>query len=237
MPSWRPVIYAQAAGPITPVSTVVHQLTYRGESISVVRSGIGAPLTGDAVLALGCTPCRTLLFAGSVGGLLGSQAVGDLLLPQRSLCGDGFSRYLGGDPAAHDCFLTPAEPDPRLARSLREVAQRLCREAGLPLHEGAVFSTDTIVAQFAHLDNLVAQHGCIGIEMETAAVFRAARLLGIRAAALLQLSDVIPVCKSVFSGRTEEEMARRRRIRQETLAKIVLETLVGPCEASTRGGP
>ena len=61
----------------------------------------------------------------------------------------------------------------------------MCAEAGVVLNKGMVFSTDTIVAQFHHLDSLTTRFDCIGIEMETSAVFNAARLVGIRAAALL----------------------------------------------------
>jgi nucleoside phosphorylase len=58
--------------------------------------------------------------------------------------------------------------------------------------------------------------------METSAVFQAARLVGIKAGALLQVSDVPHRNKSLFSGRTKEEMERRKSIRQEVLAHAVL---------------
>jgi purine-nucleoside phosphorylase len=61
--------------------------------------------------------------------------------------------------------------------------------------------------------------------METSAVFRASRLVGIRAAALLQLSDVIPARKSLFSGRTASDQARRRGVRATVLARAVVAAL------------
>ena len=66
---------------------------------------------------------------------------------------------------------------------------------------------------------------CIGIEMETAAVFRAAELVSVRAAALLQISDVPADRKSLFSGRSEKEQERRRYIRRHVLPRIALEVL------------
>ena len=62
--------------------------------------------------------------------------------------------------------------------------------------------------------------------METASAFRAASLVGIPIAALLQISDVPVLSKSLFSGRTIEERDRRTVIRQTILARILLDTLV-----------
>src|SRR5438874_7143320 len=47
--------------------------------VTVIRSGLGAPQTGDIVLALGCTRCETLVFSGSVGGLDAAMGIGDLV--------------------------------------------------------------------------------------------------------------------------------------------------------------
>lgn len=48
--------------------------------------------------------------------------------------------------------------------------------------------------------------------METAAVFRAARPVGTKAAAFLQFPDVIPARKSLFAGKTAAERERRREV-------------------------
>jgi purine-nucleoside phosphorylase len=61
--------------------------------------------------------------------------------------------------------------------------------------------------------------------METAAAFKAARLVGIQAAALFSVSDVPARIQSLFSGRPEEEKEHRREIRKKVLAKALLDTL------------
>ena len=81
---------------------------------------------------------------------------------------------------------------------------------------------------------MVSSLACIGIEMETAAVFRDARLAGILAAALLQVSDVAPDCKSLFAGRTEAEQQRRQQLQRELVSRIVIEALVGPATTPSR---
>jgi len=227
-PLWPASIFTEHADNLTEVSKgVVYQLEYRSQRISLIRSGMGAPQTGDVILALGCTPSETIVFTGSVGGLDTSMQVGDLVVTTRSLCGDGFSRYLGPDNRMQDCFLQPAEPDSDLTNKLQHMTAELCQRDSVSFHTGNIFSTDTIIAQSPHLlDYLVKDFECIGIEMETSAVFRAAGLVGIRAGALLQVSDVIPVNKTIFSGRTSEEMEHRRHVRQRVLPKVILDVLL-----------
>ena len=227
MPSWRVEIFAQVVPAITEiVPGSVYQLDVQGQRVSVIRSGIGAPQTGDTMLALGCTPCETAIFIGSAGGLGKDVRIGDLVVVERSICGDGFSRYLDTKVIPEDCFQHVAEPDQQLTDHIKNHAVEACRSRSISLHNGTVFSTDSIMAQFFRLDHIADTLDCIGIEMETAAFFNAARLVGIKAGALLQVSDLPGRGKSLFAGRTEQEDKERRIIRQEILSRVVLNSIV-----------
>jgi len=226
-PAWPADLFASNIDEITEVSEeTVYQLEYHKQSISLIRSGIGAPQTGDVILALGCTPCNRVIFTGSVGGLETSMEIGDLVIPEKSLCGDGFSRYLDADVQTKDCFLNPIEPDPKLTEIVKNYASEFCQGESASLHLGTIFSIDSIIAQFFRLDYLVKNFNCIGIEMETSSVFRSAKLVGISASALLQISDVIPKKKSLFSGRTMEDRERRHSIRERILTKAILDSII-----------
>jgi len=227
LPYWRAEVFSAAAGAVTEiVPGRVHQVAYQGQAISLVRSGIGAPQAGDMVLALGCTPCEMLVFAGSAGGLANGLNIGDLFVVEKSICGDGYSRYLEPEVLPGDRFLQTTTPDQVLSEILERRALEVCQARSTHLDRGSVFSTDSILAQFFRLEALVDELECAAIEMETAAVFNAARLVGIRAAALLQISDLPRQGKSLFAGRTEAEMQRRRSIRQDVLAPAVLSALL-----------
>lgn len=212
----------------TVTSDAVYTLRYRGELVTLVRSGIGAPQTGEAMLALACAPCRRVVFVGSVGGLLPGMRIGDLVLPTESVSGDGFCKYLSQGPLAGQDVLGTATPHRELQGTLRRLSNRFCAEQSASVLTGRVFSVDSIVAQFHHLDEIVGGHQCIGVEMETAAVFRVGAMVGVSAGALLQISDVIPDRKSLFSGRTEAEQQRRKNLRRTLLSRIALETLMEP---------
>ena len=226
-PWWSPSIFKSCRiESIADGIAKVDRLTCGNLSFTMIRTGIGAPLSGDATIALGCTPCTHIIFIGSVGGLDVAQSIGDLAIATRSYSGDGFSMYLpDSTDGPHWQPSQSAMPEQELQSSIVQTSRVKADSNGVALHIGPVFSIDTILAQFQHLDWIVDQLGCIGIEMETSAVFRAAQLCGIRAAALLQISDVIPARKSLYSGRTEADQKHRRWARTEILAPAVIDTL------------
>jgi purine-nucleoside phosphorylase len=225
-PWWHPTVlehWVDSVETITP--DVLYEVVYRGKAISVVRSGIGAPQAGDMTLALGLTGCKRLLFAGSVGGLRPEMKIGDILIPRYSLAGDGFCRYLQPGLPLEDCFLEQVSPDAELSTALERTAEGLVREGQAALHRGPVYCTDSILAQFGKLDWIQNELRCVGIEMESAAVFKAARLVGIQAAALMSLSDVPANKQTLFAGRSTEERQHRDVTRSQILAKALLDCL------------
>lgn len=226
MPWWRLEIFEPWADRISTITEdLLYDLEYDGKAVSVIRSGIGAPQAGDAVLSLGCTPCQRILFAGSVGGLSPAFSIGDLAVPDVAISGDGYCRYLEPGFPPKDCFLERCTPDENLSQAVMRAACPLAQEAGIPLHIGAVYSIDTILAQFGKLEDIANGLGCIGIEMETAAVFKAARMVDIQAAALLSVSDLPLQKKSLYAGRPLEEREHRREIRRTVLSRALLDCL------------
>ena len=226
-PIWKPDILSKYVSSVKTVAeNVVYEIEYKGQPITFVKTPIGAPLTGDFILALGCTPCERLIFTGSVGGLISSMEVGDLIVPDKSLCGEGFSRYLSEDVRMRDCFLCPSETDGKFTEVIKSNITELCQNEAITIYSGTIFSSDSIIAEFFRLDHFVNELNCIGIEMETSAVFGAAKLVGIKAGALLEVSDVTINGKNLFSGRTKEDTERRRLIRESVMAKAILESII-----------
>jgi len=197
----------------------VWNIKRKGAEMTFIKTGIGAPQFMDALLALGVTNCKKIIFIGSVGSLDENIGIGDIVVPEYSVCGDGASRYLSPDLA--DVFGEKTYPDPGLFKKAKAETARLCEKHNVRWHVGRTFSIDTIFAQFAHIDTIVGM-GCNVIEMETAAAFRAAKLMGIPLAALFSVSDNTVTNKSLVSGRTAEEMGYRKRVRGELFPEIIL---------------
>lgn len=225
-PTWKPEMFS---GHDVEIDTlhVGFVDTYRvhasNSDFTMIRSGVGAPVTGDATLALVAAGCQYILFVGAVGGLKSDQHVGDLLVPTCSVSGDGFSTYLNGNPSIdHSSFLQIVEPDPICLEVVQTHARSAAREGNIVCHTGAVYSIDTILAQFSHIQWMRQQFDAVGIEMETSSVFAVARKYGLPAAALLAFSDISATNKSLMGGRTQDEILHYRTVRRTVVASTVL---------------
>lgn len=223
-PWWEPGVYRLASQRIEFLGQKanVHawNLKATDQTITYLKTGIGAPLVADVVLALGLCDCRQILFVGSVGALDVDICIGDIVIPEYSVCGDGVSRYLTGRQlAVSDTFGQKALPDGGLLQDLKRSVERICTEKRVRYHIGRTFSTDSIFAQFAHIEEIL-NMGCNVIEMETAAAFRAAELAGIAMAALFSVSDNTLARKSLISGRTKQEMAHRKEVRSTIFPRV-----------------
>ena len=190
--------------------------------ITYIKTGIGAPVFMDALLALGVTPCKKVLFVGSVGSLDENIGIGDIVIPEYSICGDGASRYIATDTLTYvDVFGTKAEPDKKMFDIICKITENVCDENKVKFHVGRAFSIDSVFAQYAHIDEIV-NMGCNVIEMETASAFRAAAIAGLKLGAIFSVSDNTVTNKSLISGRTEKDMAYRRFVRNNLFPEIII---------------
>lgn len=230
-PWWEPGVFARLGLSVTPLDETVQASIRMWEvdwgtcAATYIKTGIGAPKMLDVVLALGLTACRKAVFIGSVGSLDPVIGIGDLVVPEYSVCGDGASRYLADGPLdKNDVFGSRARPDAEVFGRLVDTATRICAENKAGCHIGRTFSIDTIIAQFAHIEELVGS-GCNTVEMESAVAFRAAEIAGISMGALFSVSDNTVTRKSLLSGRTEEDNQYRRNVREHLIPQILAEVL------------
>lgn len=190
--------------------------------LTFIKTGMGAPVFMDVVLSLGMTCCKKILFVGSVGALDPAIGIGDIVIPEYSICGDGASRYIAsGDLAGKDCWGEKTYPDPGLLQIVKEETEQVCHQHEIRWHLGKNISIDTISAQFAHIDTIV-KLGCNVVEMETSVGFRAAKMAGISMAAVFSVSDNTMKNKSLVSGRTQEEKNYRAFVRRTAFPEIIL---------------
>lgn len=175
---------------------------------------IGAPSIMDFILSLGVTKCKNLVFLGSAGSLDENIKIGDIIVPEYSICGDGASRYLNAN--LEDEFLKKQYPSKEFTEKLIGVL----KEKNIQYHNVPNFSIDTVFAQFYHIDKIL-ELGVKTIEMETANLFKCNDLLKINVTALFCISDNTLLNKSLYSGRTEEENEYRHKVRNEIIPEIV----------------
>lgn len=177
---------------------------------------MGAPFMVDFSLSLGVTKCKNIIFLGSVGSLDENIKIGDLVIPEYSICGDGASRYLNDN--LEDELFKKEYPSKEYTNKLINIL----KEKNLTYHQVPNYSVDTIFMQFYHIDKIL-ELGAKVIEMETAALFKCNEKLKKNVTALFCVSDNTVLSKSLYSGRTEDEEIYRHKVRYEVMPEIIVE--------------
>jgi len=165
--------------------------TREGMPLTIQSTGMGGPSAAIVLHELAELGVRRAIRVGTCAALEGSLELGELVVAEAALPGDGVSRALGQQG--------PVEPDPALHSSLERAAA--CRPV-------LIASTDL----FHEYDEAPREGwiraGAAVVEMECAPLFTLGRRLGVALACALIVSDV-------FAG------AERVRIEPEALGRSV----------------
>ena len=156
------------------------------ERVLVTSHGIGGPSTAICVEELIACGAKTLIRIGTCGGMALEVRGGDLVVASAAIRMDGTSReYMPLEfPAAADFTVTAA---------LAEAA----RETGSRVHVGVVQCKDSFYGQHSPESMATAPEltdkwqawmkgGCLASELESAALYIAAAVRGVRAGCVLQ---------------------------------------------------
>ena len=171
--------------------------------LTIQSTGMGGPSAAIVIGELDDLGARTLLRTGTCGGLDPRLELGQLLVVTEAIAEDGTSRALGAPPRL--------APDPELTRRLIAAG-----EGHLP--SGPVVSTDLFYDTPAGTEQRWIQAGAVAVEMEAATLFALASRRGLRAAALLIVTDVLLPQRR----RIEPELLREAELRLGELAAAAL---------------
>jgi purine-nucleoside phosphorylase len=182
---------------------------YRGHRVSVMAHGMGIPSCSiyatELVREYGV---KTLIRVGSCGGLAAEVKVGDVILALGASTDSKVNRvrFLDHDFAAIADF------------GLAERAVAAARARGVPLRVGNVFSSDLFYTPQQAVFDVLARMGIVGVEMEAAGLYAVAAEEGVRALALLTVSDHI--------RRGEHLSADERRTTFDAMIGVALDTAI-----------
>ncbi|BDZ45279.1 hypothetical protein [Naasia aerilata] len=178
---------------------------YAGERITVSAFGMGAPIAAVVLHELAGLGVRRFVRLGTVM-TLGETRLGEFVVAHGAIRGEATS-------ATYLPIEYPAVPDFALTRSLEEAVQ----QAGLATRSGIyasfdgfyteMFETGTGSEPVAERYGRLSRAGVVAADMETSAVFIAARALGVAAASL---------CLASVAGDTTEKMPHADRVAAET---------------------
>lgn len=158
---------------------------------------------------------KKMIFIGAVGALKESFKLGELCIPEYSVCGGIAHTYLKESIRDYVPF-EKVVPDAKYTDHVLSIA----KHNNCPLRKASVFCTASISLEYAHLDE-IKQFDTDLIEMETASFYLMADLLEVPAAALLVVSDNSTTGAALI-GRTKEEQTQYEYGQKVLLPKLIL---------------
>jgi uridine phosphorylase len=187
--------YAVIPGPITRVEPVIKKLNdpvkdfsfqgiemYTGELddilVTTANSGMYAPpgaIVSEMVAAGGS---EYLIRPGSCGALKEEINIGDLVIVTGCVRGEGTSAYY-----APDNFSTVA--DFVVTQALVDA----CEKLGATYHVGTVWSTDALLRESKELIDQMCELQVMGVDMVTSSLLTVSQIKGVKAGAVLAVSD------------------------------------------------
>jgi purine-nucleoside phosphorylase len=181
--------------------------TYKGMPISVQGTGMGMPSISIYLTELlRFYGVHTAIRIGSCGALMEEVKLRDVVIAISAHTSSAMNRrYFGGIDYA-----------PSANFELLAAANRVAAERGYPSHTGPIFTSDAFYDDDDATFTLLAKHGTLAVEMETAALYTIAAREKARALSIVTVSDQLI---------THEVMtAEERQIGFETMVTLALET-------------
>ena len=217
-PMWKPsMCFNIDEKYITKVNDRLYNVESDTYKFSFVSVGMmGASNTMDVVLECLLFNPKAVLFVGSASSLNVNIKIGDTVLVEKSFCGEGASRYLNDD--LHDDFGEYLSPSHKLNFQI----ENILRKNNIDYFLADCFCASTIFSQFSHID-YVKSFGCDILEMESYCAFKACQTRNVPVSAIINISDSMAMCKSLFSGRTSQEKKIRDEKRKNVITKVVTE--------------
>lgn len=156
-----------------------------GDRAMLQRATPGGQMAAHFVEKLAALGARRVVALGHAGGIADAAEIGDLVLFDRALCGDGTSQHYTDAPSI--------EPSASLFSALRSRLEIYDNVGGFSrgYFVGATLSTGSFFRESEQRIDLCRSAGVVAVEAEAAAVFAAGRRLGIEVAALAVISNVV----------------------------------------------
>ncbi|MDF1670955.1 MAG: purine-nucleoside phosphorylase [Roseovarius sp.] len=172
--------------------------TWKGHRVSVQGSGMGMAslsiYTNELIRDYGA---KTLIRIGSCGGMQPHVALRDVVLAMTatSVCTPSSTilRELNYAPCA----------DFGLLRDAAAKADAM----DVPTHVGGIYSSDTFYDERPDLNDQMVRHGILAVEMEAAELYTVAARFGVRALAVLTVSDHLQTGEAMDSSARESSFS------------------------------
>jgi len=153
---------------------------YKGRKISVMGSGMGMASIGIYSYELyKIYGVKKIVRIGSCGAYSPDLKIYDTVLVTEAYSESSYAKVQSNEKS------DVLESSEKLNKQLEGIAEELHIE----LHKGRIHSSDVFYRENPDFRTLYEEHKCIGVEMESFALFNNAKVLGKESACLLTVSD------------------------------------------------
>lgn len=183
--------------------------TYQGKRVSVQGTGMGIPSIGiyvhELIQEYGV---KNLMRVGTCGAMQEHVHVREIILAQAACTDSSVNRHTFGG----------YDYSPIASFQLLKAAYERGAAKGLNMHVGNVFTSDVFYRDDKSVVKKLMEHGVLGVEMETTALYTIAAKFGVNALTILTVSD------HLITG--EETTAEERQTTFHDMMEVALETAV-----------
>lgn len=154
--------------------------TYKGKEVTVMASGMGMPSIGIYSYELfKFYDVENIIRLGSCGAYTDKLNLYDLILVESSYSNSNYAYDQNG------CTSKILYSSKELNKKIEKTASKL----NYKLNKGTIYSSDVFYSDTVDIKKLYEQYQCLGVEMESFALFHNANVLGKKASCLLTVSD------------------------------------------------
>ncbi len=150
-----------------------------GTKVTAINGGRFAADTGITTEILCNAQPQAMIRLGSCGVLREDIKIGDLIVVDSAVCGEGVTPYY-----VEDRNFQP-KSDPALTAELLQVA----KESGFGVHQGKCWSTDAILRETRQHVGKAVEKGAIAVDMVSSVFLTICGLYKVPAAVILAVSD------------------------------------------------
>lgn len=156
----------------------MHTGTFQGTKVTTINGGRFAADTGITTEILCSAQAKTMIRLGSCGALRSDIKVGDLIIADSAISGEGVTPYY-----VDKNFKIQA--DAQLTNAIEQAA----KASGLTVHRGKVWSTDAILRETREVIGKAVDQGAIAVDMVSSAFLAICQVHKVPATVILAVSD------------------------------------------------
>ena len=152
--------------------------TYQGIKVTAINGGRFSTDTSITTEVMCNAAIENIIRIGTCGALDEGIKVGDLIVAERVIRGDGVTPYY-----VEEDFKTRGEP------VITEMLYKVAGDLGANVHRGCVWTTDALLKETREIVEAKRKEGAIAVDMVSSTLLTIAQTYNIKAGSILAVSD------------------------------------------------